>query len=731
MPVSSTMAPPEIELWGGLECTFNRVGDRYFNQLDWSGHMRRPEDLELFAELGIRALRYPVIWEMLAPHRIDEIDWRFADERLPRLRDLGIRPVANLVHHGSGPLYAPVDSPDFAPGLAKFARALSRRYPWIDAYTPVNEPLTTARFCGLYGLWYPHGYDDRKFLQILTNECRAIILAMRAVREVNPRAQLIQTDDLGKIHSTPELAYEAEFQNNRRWLAWDLVCGKVKRGHPLWRYLLKHGLTENELLWFQDNACPPDVVGINHYPTSDRYLDGNRDIYVNPSIGMNGRDVFADVEAVRVRQSPPGGFHERLMEAWNRYQLPVAITESHLGCTREEQLRWFAESWKAGQLAQQDGADVRAVTAWSLLGAFNWNTLVTRDENYYEPGVFDVRGGEPRPTAIAALLRSLGAGEEHDHPALDHPGWWKRPGRLFHTHRKEGQELPALQKMRRDRFPRPLLLLGATGTLGREFAGACEMRGLPYHAFSRNDLDLSNPLEVERALEEIRPWAVINATGYVRVDDAESDEANCFKINTEGAVRLAVECARHSALLLCFSSDLVFDGRQQTPYIESNGTSPLNAYGRSKEAMENRVLEVYPQALIARTSAFFGPGDEWNFVTQTLRALSRGETVSTAEDMMVSPTYVPDLVGAAFDLLIDGACGIWHLANSGEMSWADLAANAARECGVNDASLHRCSHMELNHSARRPVYSVLGTEKGQILPSFEAALSRYARDVRL
>jgi dTDP-4-dehydrorhamnose reductase len=244
-------------------------------------------------------------------------------------------------------------------------------------------------------------------------------------------------------------------------------------------------------------------------------------------------------------------------------------------------------------------------------------------------------------------------------------------------------------------------------------------------------LDLSDPLAVKRAMEEIRPWAVINATGYVRVDEAESDEANCFEVNTEGAVRLAAECARHSALLLCFSSDLVFDGAQQTPYMEGDETSPLNIYGRSKAAMEERVLQVYPEALIARTSAFFGPWDDWNFVTQTLRALSRGEEVSLVEDIIVSPTYVPDLVAAAFDLLIDGAHGIWNLANSGEMSWADLATSAAKECGVNDAGLRRCSYQELSHGAPRPVYSVLGTGRGQILPTFEAALSRYAREVRL
>src|SRR5215212_1037794 len=94
-----------LQLWGGVECTVNRVGDRFFNQLERNGHCDRAGDLERFASLGLRTLRFPVLWEMLAPHSLDEVDWSWADDRLKRARDLGIRPIAGLLHHGSGPLY--------------------------------------------------------------------------------------------------------------------------------------------------------------------------------------------------------------------------------------------------------------------------------------------------------------------------------------------------------------------------------------------------------------------------------------------------------------------------------------------------------------------------------------------------------------------------------------------------------------------------------------------------
>jgi len=104
---------------------------------------------------------------------------------------------------------------------------------------PVNEPLTTARFSGLYGVWYPHGRDHATFARALVTECRAVVLAMRAVRSVNPRARLVQTEDLGRRYSTPALASLAAFQNQRRWLSLDLLCGKLDREHPLHGHMLR------------------------------------------------------------------------------------------------------------------------------------------------------------------------------------------------------------------------------------------------------------------------------------------------------------------------------------------------------------------------------------------------------------------------------------------------------------------------------------------------------------
>lgn len=420
------------EVWGGVECTLNRVNDSFYDQLRRSGHANRACDLDRIAELGIRRLRYPVLWESSAPRAPDDIDWRWADERLGRLRELGMDPIVGLIHHGSGPRYTNLLDEQFPALFADYARRVAQRYPWIERYTPINEPLTTARFSGLYGHWYPHGRDDRSFVRALLGQCRATVLAMREIRRVNPAAQLIQTEDIGYTSSTPKLAYQARFNNERRWLSWDLLCGKMDSGHPLWRYLRCAGADEAELMFFQQHACPPDVIGVNHYVTSDRHLSENRELFPGECWGGSVSRCYADVEAVRAVAGNIPGFTGALRDAWERYNLPLAMTEVHIGCTSEEQLRWLWQAWNEARHLRANGMDLRGVTVWALFGSFDWNSLVTAENGYYEPGTFDVRSSPPAPTELARLVTALATGADFE-PAdlLDEPGWWRRPERLF------------------------------------------------------------------------------------------------------------------------------------------------------------------------------------------------------------------------------------------------------------------------------------------------------------
>ncbi|MBD2539568.1 sugar nucleotide-binding protein [Trichocoleus sp. Lan] len=737
----------KLEMWAGVECTVNRVGDRYFNQLERNGHKTRLSDLNLFAELGVSAIRYPILWELTAPDGPDSADWSWADERLGRLRELGIRPIVGLVHHGSGPRHTSLVNPTFAPGLAQFAEAVAQRYPWVENYTPVNEPLTTARFSGLYGHWYPHGRDSLTFLQALLTQLRGTILSMQAIRQVNPDAKLVQTEDLCKVFSTPQMAYQAEFENERRWLSFDLLSGRLNPDRPMWQYLCKVGIPEAELEWFLENPCPPDIIGINHYLTSDRFLDERLERYPQWTHGGNGRQQYADVEAVRVRAEGIAGPYTLIKETWERYGLPIAVTEVHHGCTREEQLRWVKEVWEAATRLRSEGIDLRAITAWSLLGSYDWTSLVTKDNGHYEPGVFDLRSPEPRPTAIAHMLRELARGEMPHHPLLDVPGWWHRNQRLLYPPVAESNGAEAQRHKNpethlspqylststpvRSSSPRPLAIIGARGTLGKAFARICDIRGIPYHLLNRQELDIADPASVKRVLAELKPWAVVNAAGYVRVDDAEREPDACLRENAVGPATLAAACAMQKVALLTFSSDLVFDGTGVAPYVESDAVAPLNVYGRSKVEAESQVLKFHPSSLVVRTSAFFGPWDEYNFITMALRTLAAGKPFIAAEDSVVSPTYVPDLVNASLDLLIDSENGLWHIANPGESSWADLARFAAKKAGFDATRIEACPMQALRLLAPRPIYSVLGSERGVLLPSLENAIARYFQESKI
>src|SRR5262249_42301708 len=148
----------------------------------------------------------------------------------------------------------------FPSGLAAHAAAVAKRYPWVTDWTPVNEPLTTARFSCLYGLWYPHKKHEILTWRALLNEVDAVRLAMREIRRINSEARLIQTDDLGFCHATIQMAAQATFENERRWLTWDLLFGRVLPGHALWDRLCAAGL-KDRLLAIADDPCPPDVIG--------------------------------------------------------------------------------------------------------------------------------------------------------------------------------------------------------------------------------------------------------------------------------------------------------------------------------------------------------------------------------------------------------------------------------------------------------------------------------------
>lgn len=714
-PAVNSAAADGLQVWGGIECSIVRIGNAFRNQLEETGHLRRPADLDLIAALGIRTLRFPVLMEAISPDSPGHGDWRWHDHALDKLRRLGIEPIAGLIHHGSGPRYTDLLDPGFGALVAGHAGRVARRYPWIKRFTPVNEPLTTARFSGLYGHWYPHGRETAIFLRCLYNECNAIMLSMQAIREITPDAELVQTEDLGKIFATPLLQYQADYENERRWLSLDLLCGRIDRSHSWYQAFIDAGIDHAAMARFIESPCVPDIVGINHYLTSERFLDEEVGLYPAHHAAGNGRHRYADVEAVRMLAlDAEAGPAARLQEAWERYRLPLAVTEVHHGCTREEQVRWLLQVWRAAKQLRGKGVDLRAVTVWALLGAMDWNSLLLQRHGAYEAGAFDVRDGKPRLTALGSATRSLLVSGDYAHPALQREGWWRRDCRHYWPH-------PPTAGQRPDSPVQKLVITGRTGTLGQAFSTICTKRGLDHVLLGRSEMDIGDPRSVEAALDAHRPWAVINAAGFVRVAQAAQQAEQCYRENASGPENLARACARRGIPMVTFSSDLVFDGQLGRAYMETDAISPTCVYGNSKAEAERRVLDAWEQALVVRTSAFFGPWDSYNFVHAVLRELSAGRHFDASDNLHVSPTYVPDLVHATLDLLIDQASGIWHLANRGVVSWHELADRAAAEARLDRSLLTRSTRSI-------PRVTALSSERGLLLPPIENALSRFVHE---
>ncbi len=619
-----------LAVWCGFECTIARVGDAYRDQSVETGHAKRLDDLDRVAALGFAGIRYPVLWESIAPDLTGARDWAASDARLGRLRDLGLDVIAGLVHHGSGPRYTTLVEDSFISGLARHAGEVAARYPWIDKFTPVNEPLTTARFACLYGHWYPHRRDNASLFRAVVTQCRATIEAMRAIRRIRPDAKLVQTEDLGRVFGTPEVADQVAYENERRWLSLDLVSGRIDRQHAFRRELVTHGVAESELDWFVGNPCPPDIIGINHYLSSDRFLDTRIERYAAREVGGNGRQRYADVAASMTPDVPAEeiGWYPRLAEAWDRYRRPLALTEVHNGCTREEQIRWVAEAVEATQRLRSEGVDIRAITAWSVAGAMDWRSLLTRRDGFYESGLFDAGCTPVRKTALASAWQRVTAGEPLRFPA-EGIGWWRR------NRPAPASSQPSIAR------PKSLVLVGS-GRLVTAFTHVAARRGLETVVLPASEAMLP---DLRSHLETLAPstWGVIDAVPRGR------------------GVRLGLaEVAdRYDLAHATFSDHRVFDGQSGRPYREYDARSPACGPGRRLGTLEECILGQAPSSLVVRTSAPFGP---WPGCGLTLPA---GEEVA--------PTYLPDLADRVLDLLMDGASGIWHITG------ATPAVGAARE----------------------------------------------------
>src|SRR3954447_2568789 len=356
------------------------------DEMQRCGHYDRwREDFGLVRELGLEYLRYgPVYYRAhLGPGRYD---WEFADQTFGALREMGITPIADLCHFGVPDWVGGFDNPDWPRLFAEYARAFAQRFPWVRRFTPVNEIYVAATFSGQLGWWNQRQTSDRGFVDALKTMCKANVLAMRAILEVQPQASFVQSESSEYFHADEPSAYDlAAFLNGKRFLSLDLTYAYPVSA-PMYQYLLDNGMTREEYDWFADHHVKARCVMGNDYYITNEHL------------------VLADGRVV-----PSGeifGYYVITRQYYERYHLPVMHTETNIKDAARAP-EWLKKEWVNLHRLKQDGVPIVGFTWYSLTDQIDWDTALRENNGRVnECGLYDLdRRIRPVGEAYRTLIR--------------------------------------------------------------------------------------------------------------------------------------------------------------------------------------------------------------------------------------------------------------------------------------------------------------------------------------
>lgn len=339
------------------------------DEMEKCGHYKHwRTDFELVKSLGIDTLRYgpPYYSVHLGPGRYD---WSFCDATFNYLKELDITPIVDLCHFGVPDWVGDFQNEDWPVHFAEFARAFSRRYPHIRLYTPVNEIFITATFSGQYGWWNERRTDDRSFVTALKILCKANVLAMQAILEIQPNAVFIQSESSEYFHpETPQCDPLATFLNQKRFLSLDLSYG-YPVSVVMYEYLLANGMTKAEYRWFENNLIKGSCVMGNDYYVTNEHM-----VHEDGSTSAAG-EIF--------------GYYVITQQYYQRYKLPVMHTETNI--TEPNSVRWLQTQWANVRRLKRDGIPIYGFTWYSLTDQVDWDSALRFDNgNVNALGLFDL-----------------------------------------------------------------------------------------------------------------------------------------------------------------------------------------------------------------------------------------------------------------------------------------------------------------------------------------------------
>jgi beta-glucosidase len=393
----------------GIEDTFVPHvldGRRALDEYQLTHHYERwHADLGLARECGASMIRYGIPWYRINPDA-GQWSWDWLDRVVDRLVELELEPIVDLMHYGT-PLWLENQflNPDYPSLVSEYAARVADRYrDTFSIYTPLNEPLINAKYCGEWGIWPPQREGHDGFVELIRALTRGIVETQHAIRDLAPEASFVHVEAAFRYVGALDRE-DARLLLDRRFLAEDLVTGRVDAGHPLAPYLIHHGFSEHDLAWFREHTALPDVMGVNYYPNlSTEEFPATSAHHGAPWDPRPRRD--DGVEGL-----------EDVVRTWSeRYGAPVFVTEtSHPGSSVGRRLRWLDESVETLWRLRADGVPVVGYTWWPLFDMVDWRYREGTDpvEQYLLPsGLYELDGGDSlarRATRLVERFREHAA----------------------------------------------------------------------------------------------------------------------------------------------------------------------------------------------------------------------------------------------------------------------------------------------------------------------------------
>jgi beta-glucosidase/6-phospho-beta-glucosidase/beta-galactosidase len=325
-------------------------------------------DFQLVKDTGIEFLRYgpPYYSTHIGP---GQYDWSFTDATFNRLQHMGITPIVDLCHFGVPDWIGNFQNPDFPHWFAEYAGDFARRFPDLQLYTPINEIFITAMFSAQYGWWNERLQSDTAFVNALKIICKANVMAMQAILQVQPAATFIQSESSEYFHAMrPEAVALARFLNQKRFLSLDLTYG-YPLNVTMYEYLLANGMTQAEYRWFAQNQVKARCVMGNDYYVTNEHL-----VHPDGSTQAAG-EIF--------------GYYVITSQYYKRYKLPIMHTETNIRMPACKE--WLLKQWANVHRLKHDGVPVIGFTWYSLLHQVDWDSALRENAGRVnELGLYDL-----------------------------------------------------------------------------------------------------------------------------------------------------------------------------------------------------------------------------------------------------------------------------------------------------------------------------------------------------